>query len=117
MFCYDLKSQLDQKIIKNVNSFSYNGQLWLQNDTKLLYQNLDSEKMYLADLETDCNRLLGATETRVFFETSDGLYCYKISDEKINKLKTENKIFVSASDNKVLFFNEDTDSYVLEALS
>lgn len=95
-------------IANNVDVFSFSSFLWFQNNDKLLRKGLSEKKVSEFELNLPCNRLFGLTDNYIFFESSDGIYCYDI--EKGSNHKLDNGIFIGGSNEKVLLYNEESAS-------
>ena len=104
-----LSDNIKTVIENNISSFSFDGSLWLQNNDKLIIKGLSDNKISDFALGLTCHRLLGITDKFIIFESSDGVYCHSKSDDFNQKL--ENGIFIGASNEKILFYNEGSKSY------
>lgn len=105
----DIDSRTDMVIGNNVNTFSYTGLLWLQNNDTLYQKKLDEKKIEEVDLGIRCCRLLGASDMFVFFEADDGVYIHNIETGE-NRI-IDNEVFIGASSTAVLLYSTNSDSY------
>jgi len=94
---------------KNISEFSYNGMLWIQNNEKVYTKALDEKSIKDVELGFQCNRLLGATDSHVFFESADGIYIYSIETGLSEKITSG--VFVGATDNTILVYNSSNGVY------
>ena len=109
LFEIDLDGNNKTSIASNVTSFSFNEEIWIQNNEKLYKESFDKQFMQEVNLDFSCKRLLGVTDDKVYFESADGIYAlYKDTSEY---KKVENYIFVGASNDKVFAYRLKDSTY------
>ena len=109
--CLNTLSSKSTVLADNITSFTYNGTLWFQNNDIVYGKKLDKMIIEETELGLKCNRLLGATETSLLFETEDGVYIHDLI-ENTNK-KIGNNVLVGASDDMFLWFCISDNTYQL----
>ena len=109
---YNLKNAKVTALGENITAFAFNGSLWIQNNSTVYQKNLIDKRLTEVDLGLQCNRLLGATDSDITFESVDGVYVYSISDNINSKLG--NDLFIGACNNMVLWYNSKENKYFLD---
>ena len=93
----------------NVATFSYNGTLWIQNNDKIYYRTLSNKALKGFDIEVQCHRLLGTTETMLYVESLEGISVIDIETGKCEQ--TIEGTFVGASEDKLLIYSPTNKDY------
>lgn len=108
LYSYDIIDKTSTIIGNNIDNYSFNGILWLQNDKSIYKKNLDKNTMIKVDLERDCDRLLGVTKDTVIYESKKKVY--KLNTDKEKELDLDG-VFVDISDESILVFDIDECKY------
>lgn len=105
----NMNDNIKETIGNNISSFSYNGKLWMQNNDKVYTKYLDNKAIHDFHFDIPCNRLLGVTASKVYFESNDGIYACAV--ESSTSQKIAEGTFISASDDNVLIYSTTDDAY------
>lgn len=105
----NLSDHTQTTIGKNIAEFTYNGNIWMQNNEKVYSKSLDKKAIKDCSLDIQCNRLLGITETQMFVESEGGIYACNIETNTSHKVAEG--AFVGASDEKLLVYSSSDGSY------
>lgn len=105
----NLNDHTQTTIGKNIAEFAYNGILWMQNNEKVYSKSLDKKAIKDCSFDIQCNRLLGVSNTKVYIESSDGVYMCDI--ENGTSKKVADGIFTGATDGKILIFKPSDGIY------
>ncbi len=100
---------------KNINTFIFNGTLWLQNNTSVYKKELDNKNIEKVELGLQCNRLLGVIESGIIFESDGGVYLFDFASSVISQMGTD--IFVGMANDMVLWYSVTNNSYRIEQIS
>lgn len=108
---YNLSTHSDVVIGRNVNSFLYDGKLWVQNNTDVFYRSLSENELTSVPLVNECRRLLGITNNCLIYECENGI-CIFDSNSYEQKLLDPSLIFVGASgDGSVFVYQSELGNY------
>lgn len=111
----NLTSNTTTIIGENITAFTFDGTLWLQNNTSVYQKKLDDKNLELVELGLQCNRLLGITEAGLIFESKDGVYLFDFSNSSARIIGTD--LFAGTANGKVLWFSLIDSTYRLEGIS
>ena len=100
---------------ENITAFTFDGTLWLQNNTSVYQKKLDDKNLVPVELGLQCNRLLGTTKKGIIFESEDGVYLFDLTNRSPRKIGTD--LFAGAATDLVLWFSLTESTYRLEVIS
>jgi hypothetical protein len=111
-----ISTRADEVIAHNVNSFFFNGELWIQNNTDIYVRSLDGNTLDPLVCEEECRRILGVFSDYLIFDGSTTIYVYNMVEQYCVPLADE-YVFVGASDNgMILVYNLNMGIYQLTQL-
>ena len=99
----------DDIIASNVLAFSYNGKLWIQNNGKVFCRRIDEKNLTEFILGVNCSRLLGVTDSWMFYESNNYIYIHALDGSSV--MAVNDQIFVCATDNTMLVYNASEKKY------
>ena len=112
----DIRSEDDVVIGKNINSFLFDGALWLQNNMDVYTRSLTDETLRICQSGMECRRLLGKTNAYLLFEGPNSICVYHPVSQQLQELSSD-LIFVGASgDGRLLVYQLDTGTYKVISL-
>ena len=112
---YNLTDNTITIIGENINAFTFDGTLWLQNNTSVYRKKLVDKNLELVELGLQCNRLLGIAETGLIFESEDGVYLFDFTNGVPRKIGTD--LFAGTATGMVLWYSLVGSTYKLEEIS
>ena len=107
----NISTRSDEVIAHNVNSFFYNGKLWIQNNADIYMQSLDGNTLDPIMCVEECHRILGMTSDYLIFDGSDTVCIYNLKAKLLIPLN-DKLVFVGAADSgTILVYNMGTGIY------
>lgn len=107
----NISTRLDEIVAHNVNSFFYNGKLWIQNNTDIYVKALDGNTLEPLVCAEECYRILGVTSDYLIFDGPRSICVYNL-DEQVFISLDENCVFVGATDDgTILVYDMGTGTY------
>jgi hypothetical protein len=111
LHCINISTRLDEIVAHNVNSFFYNGKLWIQNNTDIYVKALDGNTLEPLVCAEECYRILGVTSDYLIFDGPRSICVYNL-DEQVFISLDENCVFVGATDDgMILVYDMGTGTY------
>ena len=108
---FNLNTHSDVVIGRNINSFLYNGKLWLQNNTEIFYRALSEKELTAVPLNNECHKLLGITNGSLLYESDNGICRLDLTSFEQTPLDP-NLIFVGASgDGRIFVYQTELGNY------
>ncbi len=104
LYSYSLITHKKEVLAEGITAFSYNGSLWLQNNRELYRQKLGSRKSERVELPMPCYRLLGTTDSIIYYESESEVYAYDLTD-KVNQ-KLGSGVFLSTDGSNCLWYSK-----------
>ena len=107
----NISTRLDNVIAHNVNSFFYNGKLWIQNNTDIYVKALDGNTLEPLVYAEECYRILGMTSDYLIFDGPHSICVYNLDAQFFIPLD-EDWVFAGvADDGTILVYDMGTGSY------
>ena len=99
---------------ENITAFTFDGNLWIQNNDLVYQKKLDSKNLEQVDIGFQCNRLLGVSDLGLIFESEDGIYLFDLINNSATRIGTD--LFVDMENDKVLWLSLTDNTIRLEEL-
>ena len=112
-----MTTKIDTVLGNHINSYVYDGSLWIQNNFSIFSRKLSDNKMELLEVDVQCHRILGATDAYLLIDDGEGICAIHKNTHQIQKLESD-LIFVGASNDGELFvYNTADHQYGIEHLN
>lgn len=104
----DIITKADSVLEKNVNSYVFDGDLWIQNNNNIYKMRVNGEEAELVDTPIECHRVLGSTDNDLIIDGDNGI-CLISKDTYHARTLDNSLIFVGASSDDELFAYDTVD--------
>ena len=106
-----LSTKKDTIVGKNINSYVFDGKLWIQNGTSILTQKISDSTFAQLDVAVECHRILGITDQYLLVDSDIGICAIHNETYQVQRLDGT-LIFVAASDDgTLLVYNSAENRY------